>query len=425
MDSSSLYDGSLVFTGNAAVTTTAEGLDGNSRTYPTLGQDNTEAYFSFLLQPRHPIGAGYYDDYGGISFGNLFVGKGGGSDYYCLENLGGAGHIDSKVLAVQNQTVFLVVHARFYSGNDTFDLYINPTPGAAMPSTPDVTKTDLDLGTVNILNFGTGAAYAVDEIRIGTTWQDVTPAVNPALQPHLFLQNPTTGQLAEWSMNGPYAISGSFITPSQDPNWKAVAEADMNGDGQADILFQNSSTGRLAVWFMNGTVASGGAFISPVPPSGWKVVGMGDFNGDGHSDIVFQNPSTGQIAVWYMNGTAVMAGAYILPTQNPQWQCVGTADFNADSSPDLLFQNSSTGQLAVWFMNGVVASGAAYLTPSQASIWKAAAIADLNADGIPDILFQNTSTGQLVVWFMNGTTAYDGTRVSPSLPSGWQVVGPH
>ena len=239
----------------------------------------------------------------------------------------------------------------------------------------------------------------------------------------LLLQNPATGQLAVWYMNGIQPIDGAFIPYTQAAGWAVVGAADLDKDGWPDILFQNSSTGQLAVWFMHSISATAGALIAPVPPAGWKVVGIADFNQDGYPDILLQSRSTGQLAVWYMQGTTVLGGAFISPTPSQHWTAVGAADFNKDGWPDILFQNSSTGQLAVWYLNDTTAVDGGYLNPAQNPVWQCVGV--LNGNGGPNLLFQSKNTGQLVYWTLNGTTAVDGNYLSAQPPSGWQVAAPH
>lgn len=240
----------------------------------------------------------------------------------------------------------------------------------------------------------------------------------------LVFQNPTTGQLAVWFMNGTSAQSGALVYPSQDPNWRCVGDADLNQDGKPDLIFQNKTTGQLAYWLMNGTSATSGNLISSSQDPSWQAAGLADFNEDGRPDILFQNTTTGQLAIWLMNGVSAYTGLLVGSTSPSGWYVVGTGDFNGDGQPDILFQNSTTGQLAVWFLSATTVTGGAYITPIQNPAWKCVAVLDLNSDGQPDLVFQNVSSGKLVYWLMNGVTAMSGGYLTPSLPSGWSVAGP-
>jgi hypothetical protein len=139
-----------------------------------LGADGTTAYLSFLLQPD--AGFGFY---GGINFGNVFIGRSGNQADYGLE--GPVNDLSlSNVPVVQGQTVFLVLEAQFQPGDDRLSLFVNPTPGQPQPGTPSAVKTDLDVGTVSSVVINNYGGYTTDEIRIGPTFASVTPVPEPA-----------------------------------------------------------------------------------------------------------------------------------------------------------------------------------------------------------------------------------------------------
>ncbi len=83
-----------------------------------------------------------------------------------------------------NVPVFVVVSYDFVDGasNDVSRLWINPPLGQETPPTPTLTTiaAGTDLTTVGRINLRQGSgntslAVEVDEIRVGTTWQSVTP----------------------------------------------------------------------------------------------------------------------------------------------------------------------------------------------------------------------------------------------------------
>lgn len=135
-----------------------------------LGADGTTVYLSFLLQPD--AGFGFY---GGINFGNIFIGRSGDQADYGLE--GPASDLSlSNVPVVQDQTVLLVLEAQFLPGDDQLSLFVNPTPGEPQPATPSAVKTDLDVGTVSSVVINNYGGYTTDEIRIGSTFASATPS---------------------------------------------------------------------------------------------------------------------------------------------------------------------------------------------------------------------------------------------------------
>jgi len=139
-----------------------------------LGADGTTVYLSFLLQPD--AGYGFY---GGIDFGNVFIGRSGNQADYGLE--GPVNDLSlSNVPVVQGETDLLVLEAQFQAGNDLLSLFVNPTPGQPQPATPTATKNDLDVGTVTGVVINNYGGYTTDEILIGPTFASVTPVPEPA-----------------------------------------------------------------------------------------------------------------------------------------------------------------------------------------------------------------------------------------------------
>ncbi len=66
----------------------------------------------------------------------------------------------------------------FNDGPDRFTLYMNPTPGKPEP-TSGVVKDDLNLEFAEGITLYSRGAWSLDEIRLGHTWSDVTPAARP------------------------------------------------------------------------------------------------------------------------------------------------------------------------------------------------------------------------------------------------------
>ena len=147
-----------------------------------LGVNNTTRYLSVLLRPQGTLHGGVFNGFFGITLAGgpaneLFVGKPGGlaMGEYVIEHRGGFGQVSSGVPTVVGTTALLVVRMEFLAGNDLFTLHVNPKPGDPEPASGAV-KTDLDLGVVNVLGIYSTGAFAVDEIRIGNSFAEVTPA---------------------------------------------------------------------------------------------------------------------------------------------------------------------------------------------------------------------------------------------------------
>lgn len=138
-------------------------------------------YMSFLIQPLGTLHEGIFNGYFGLTLNgqvnDLFIGKPGAGALaqYVLEHRGGFGQVPSMGSAATGRTTLLVLKAQFQPGNDLFTLYVDPAVGRAEP-TNGVIKADLDLGTVSKIGIYSSGAFAVDEIRIATSYEEVLPS---------------------------------------------------------------------------------------------------------------------------------------------------------------------------------------------------------------------------------------------------------
>jgi hypothetical protein len=243
----------------------------------------------------------------------------------------------------------------------------------------------------------------------------------------LLLQNPTTGAIASWFMQGSSRSGGADFSLIPPAEYALVGAGDFRGDGATTLVLQSRITNQVAFWYTSGVNSAtipGGHFVNVTPDAGWKVVGVGDFNGDGKSDLVFQNQTTHQIAIWFMNGYTDTGGVLLPYSPVTGWNVVGTGDVNADGFPDLIFQNQSTGQIAVWFMDGTTYVGGTVLTGVPAPGWNVVGVGDYNGDGSADLLFQNQTSNQAAVWYLKNGAFVGGDTLSVAPPFGWKIVGP-
>ncbi len=211
--------GSLTFpglatSGNSVTTGPLQAIGGLVRPFATpLGANGTTAYVSFLVRPDGTLNGGVFNGFFGLyldgtaapSGNDLFIGKPGSGalGQYVLETRGGTGQVPSGGPAAVGNTTLLVVKAEFLAGNDRFTLYVNPTPGGPEPAAGAV-KTDLDLGTVTGLSIYSTGAFSIDEVRVGTTFADVTPlaVVATPAPSSLALLGLGTAALAGWRREG-------------------------------------------------------------------------------------------------------------------------------------------------------------------------------------------------------------------------------
>jgi gliding motility-associated-like protein len=173
----------------------------------------------------------------------------------------------------------------------------------------------------------------------------------------------------------------------------AVVAADLNGDGQLDLLTANFYSSTVGVLLGTGTGRFGGTALYSTGAGSFPLsLAVADVNGDGHPDVLTANTLTNTVGVLLGTGTGTFANpmAYSTgATSNPN--CLTVADVNGDGYPDVLTAN--TGSNTVGVLLGTSAGGfgavATYATgPAYQPV--SLAVADVNGDGHPDVLTANS-----------------------------------
>jgi hypothetical protein len=110
---------------------------------------------------------------------------------------------------------------------------------------------------------------------------------------------------------------------------QAVLTADINGDGNTDIVWFNQTTDVVSVSLLGGDIVSERVFgvlgtqdlsytctLASGCATQWTIVGAADVNGDDHVDLTWFNATTGQVASWLLDGNGNVTG-----TQTLSWTC--------------------------------------------------------------------------------------------------------
>ena len=71
--------------------------------------------------------------------------------------------------------------------------------------------------------------------------------------------------------------SGTLFNPGQvsDTNWRIRGVADIDRDGQPDLIWQNQANGLISTWLMHGINLREGRLFTPeqVADTNWVIVG--------------------------------------------------------------------------------------------------------------------------------------------------------
>jgi YD repeat-containing protein len=249
-------------------------------------------------------------------------------------------------------------------------------------------------------------------------------------KPDFLWRHDTTGALAVWLMDGPTMTTVAAPTPSQSPpGHEVVGTADFYADGSADIVWRNTTTGDVSIWVMSGLMQLRTETMTPqMGDPNWRAVAVADINGDNHPDLLWHH-TEGWVAVSMLVGRTVVALHLLSSTPVPAgWRLAATGDLDQDGHTDLVWHSSTNGDLVWWRLDGNVFVSSAPLSPgSMPNLqWQVRGGADIDRDGMTDLLWQNTVTGEIAVWFMNGAAIRYSSLTSPGQLAdlAWHLVGP-
>lgn len=218
----------------------------------------------------------------------------------------------------------------------------------------------------------------------------------------LVWRHTATAQHYGYQLNDTTIATQQAIGQPMDTQWQAVAYADFDNNGSADILLRHQTSGLNYIYFQTGAARTSVQKLNQISDQNWQVAASADFNGDGYADILWRNKATGANYIYWMQGATILQG-FGLNTISTVWQLATTADLNGDGQAELIWRNSSTGDNYAYFLNGQSIAQNVFLSNVSAS-WDMPFAGDVNGDGKDDLIWRNTATGDNAVYLMDGTT---------------------
>jgi len=219
-----------------------------------------------------------------------------------------------------------------------------------------------------------------------------------------------------------FNIAG-FATGNQP---KAVATADLNGDGNPDMVIANYKDNTVSV-IIGAPAAVFQKQVTYAVGTNPTGIAVGDFNGDSKLDlaVVNQNCPTlpcaavGNISLLFGNGNGTFQKAVTAASVANAPNAIVAGDFNKDGILDMAVANTQSDNITVLLGTGkgAFSAGTNYATGTAAA---SLAVSDFNGDGVPDLAVVNKNSSDVSVLLGNG----DGTfAAQPAPPTGTFPVG--
>jgi FG-GAP-like repeat len=233
---------------------------------------------------------------------------------------------------------------------------------------------------------------------------------------------------------GTYAAGFTEMVVATGGDPDALAAADVNQDGEMDIIAANPEQGTVSVLLGDGKGhfhhAPGSPFPAGYLPSD---IGVGDFNGDGHLDILIANHQAAYVTLLLGDGTGKFHPAPNSPfatNAKPHPHGVVVGYFCGKSEPlDAVIDSWGSGEIELLIGDGKgnLRNGPKF--PAGRGSDMPLRSADLDGDGMPDIVMPDTAIGQwdantVSVLLGDGKCGFKASAGSP-FPAGavpWNVA---
>lgn len=203
-----------------------------------------------------------------------------------------------------------------------------------------------------------------------------------------------------------------------------VALADVDGDGDRDLVTADPTARRVSVWSNNGSATFTRTDVVPVGQQTGEIV-TSDVDHDGDVDLVVSGSNAGGLLVLLNDGTGDFSSAAWSPVATGSlWpNYMAGADINADGNVDLVAAGINQNFYNVYLGDGTGHFAAGWGSPFSATHAKSVAAGDLDGDGFGDAAVADNSNNLVSVrmTLIDNDPPTTSVALDPATPrpSGW------
>jgi hypothetical protein len=213
------------------------------------------------------------------------------------------------------------------------------------------------------------------------------------------------------NVNGEGNFGPPNVVTNALANASAVMGADLDGDGDKDILAASTDDSEKVTWYENqigeGSADSdgfgNGATITTNANEAWAI-DAADLDGDGDQDVLSASNIDNKIA-WYenLNGDGGFSTQKVITSDALSARAVYAADLDGDGDQDVLSASRSDDKIAWYSNDGGGAFSTQRVIASDADGALSVTAADLNGDGKLDVL-SASGFDDKVTWYKQETS---------------------
>jgi hypothetical protein len=199
------------------------------------------------------------------------------------------------------------------------------------------------------------------------------------------------------------------IVQSEANGPTSVYAADLDGDGDLDVLSASYEDDKIAWYANDGTGRFGRQQVITTEADRANCVYAADLDGDGDLDVLSASATDNKIA-WYANdGSGQFGPQQVITTEADGATCVYAADLDGDGDLDVLSASAADDTIAWYANDGTGQFGPQQVITTKADGARSVYAADLDGDGDLDVL--SASEGDsTIAWYANDGTGHFGPQ---------------